>query len=177
MAHMGPGAILFGPQEKVQAQGSETYTGRYGSCPGLEAQSPQQEPAFLVTVLGIASKVPARDRPSHKSHCTQQASELRRPTRCILMFSEAIHSSPRAQVRHRAQGYWCGCHLARQLIFCAGVVSRAEELQSQLNPSQSHSEKSRLGSILYHLPSNRSTRSKERTQVKFLIQECHAMPC
>mgnify|MGYP006996379560 CR=1 FL=1 len=86
MAHRGPGAILFGPQEKVQVQGSETYTGRYGSCPGLEAQSTQQEPAFLVTVLGIASKVPARDRPSHKSHCTQQASELRRPTRCILVL-------------------------------------------------------------------------------------------
>lgn len=88
MAHRGPGAIPFGPQEKVQVQGSETYTGRYGSCPGFEAQSPQQEPAFLVTVLGIASRVPARDRPSHKSHCTQQASELRRPTSCILMFSE-----------------------------------------------------------------------------------------
>lgn len=140
MAHRGPGAILFGPQEKVQVQGSETYTGRCGSCPGLEAQSPQQEPAFLATVLGIASKVSARDRPSHKSHCTQQASERRRCARCILMFSEVIHSSPRAQVRRRAQGYWCGCCLVRQLI-CAGVVSRPEELQSQLNPSQSSLQK------------------------------------
>lgn len=40
-----------------------------------------------------------------------------------------------------------------------------------------HSERSRLGSTLYHLPSNRSTRGEERAQVKFLIQESHAMPC
>ena len=39
------------------------------------------------------------------------------------------------------------------------------------------SERSRLGSTLYHLPSSSSTRGEERAQVKFLIQECHAMPC
>lgn len=45
----------------------------------LEAPAPQREPASLMTVPGMASKVPALDKPSHKSHCTQGASELWRP--------------------------------------------------------------------------------------------------